>query len=149
MVTVGGMPILWHIMKLYSFYGLNDFVICCGYKGYIIKEYFSNYFLHMSDITFDLKNNSMEVHRQSSEPWKVTLIDTGENTMTGGRIKKVADHLNGEAFCLTYGDGVSNVNIRELINFHNMPQNRLSPDFYHGFGSYATFFANSGSETTC
>lgn len=118
MVEIGGKPILWHIMKLYSFYGLNDFVICCGYKGYMIKEYFSNYFLHMSDITFDLKNNSMEVHRQSSEPWKVTLIDTGENTMTGGRIKKVADHLNGEAFCLTYGDGVSNVNIRELINFH-------------------------------
>lgn len=119
MVEIGGKPILWHIMKLFSFYGLNEFIICCGYKGYMIKEYFSNYFLHMSDVTFDLRNNEMKVHRKSSEPWKVTLVDTGENTMTGGRIKKIADHINNETFCLTYGDGVSNVNIRELINFHH------------------------------
>ena len=119
MVEIGGKPILWHIMKLFSFYGLNEFIICCGYKGYMIKEYFSNYFLHMSDVTFDLRNNEMKVHRKSSEPWKVTLVDTGENTMTGGRIKKIADHISNETFCLTYGDGVSNVNIRELINFHH------------------------------
>ncbi len=118
MVEIGGRPILWHIMKLYSFYGLNEFVICCGYKGYMIKEYFSNYFLHMSDVTFDLGTNEMKVHRKNSEPWKVTLVDTGENTMTGGRIKKIADHINNETFCLTYGDGVSDVNIRDLINYH-------------------------------
>lgn len=118
MVEIGGKPILWHIMKIYSFYGLNEFVICCGYKGHMIKEYFSNYFLNKSDVTFDLRDNSMEIHRQSSEPWVVTLVDTGENTMTGGRIKKVANHLNEEPFCLTYGDGVSDVNIKELINFH-------------------------------
>lgn len=118
MVEIGGMPILWHIMKIYSHYGLNEFIICLGYKGYMIKEYFSNYFLHMSDVTFNLGNNSMEVHRKNSEPWKVTLVDTGENTMTGGRIKKIASYLNGEPFCLTYGDGVSDINIKELIDFH-------------------------------
>lgn len=117
MVEIGGKPILWHIMKIYSYYGLNEFVICCGYKGHMIKEYFSNYFLYMSDVTFDLKNNSMEIHQKKSEPWKVTLVDTGEKSMTGGRIKRVADHLT-ETFCLTYGDGVSNVNILDLINFH-------------------------------
>lgn len=118
MVEIGGKPILWHIMKIYSFYGLNEFIICCGYKGYMIKEYFSNYFLHMTDVTFDLSNNDMKVHRKNSEPWKVTLVNTGENTMTGGRIRKIEDHINNETFCLTYGDGVSNVNIRKLINFH-------------------------------
>ena len=119
MVEIGGKPILWHIMKIYSHYGVNDFVICCGYKGYLIKEYFANYFLHMSDVTFDMVANKMEVHQQYSEPWKVTLVDTGENTMTGGRLKRVADHLkNEEAFCLTYGDGVSDVNITDLIAFH-------------------------------
>ena len=119
MVEIGGKPILWHIMKLYSHYGINDFVICFGYKGYLIKEFFSNYFLHTSDVTFDMQKNTMEVHSQYSEPWKVTLIDTGEQTMTGGRLKRVAPYLvNEEAFCLTYGDGVGNVDIAALIAFH-------------------------------
>lgn len=118
MVEIGEKPILWHIMKIYSSYGLNDFVICCGYKGRIIKEYFSNYFLHESDMTFDLKNNSMEVHHNDVEPWKVSLIDTGSGTMTGGRLKRVGHLLDGETFCLTYGDGVSNLNIKDLIEFH-------------------------------
>ena len=120
MIEIGGKPILWHIMKMYSHYGINDFIICCGYKGYVIKEYFANYFLHMCDITFDMTNNSMQVHLQSAEPWRVTLVDTGDTTMTGGRLRRVAPYLNGEhSFCFTYGDGVSNVNIRELIAFHN------------------------------
>jgi glucose-1-phosphate cytidylyltransferase len=119
MIEIGGMLILWHIMKTYSHYGINDFVICCGYKGYVIKEYFANYFLHMSDVTFDMNKNSMEVHQRSAEPWRVTLIDTGEDTMTGGRLKRVAPYLQGEdVFCLTYGDGVSDVNITKLIEFH-------------------------------
>ena len=118
MVEIGGKPILWHIMKIYSNHGINDFIICCGYKGYMIKEYFSNYFLHMSDITFDLSNNTMVVHKKQSEPWKVTLVDTGENVMTGGRIKRVAEHIQDETFCLTYGDGVSDVDISAAINFH-------------------------------
>lgn len=119
MIEIGGKPILWHIMKLYSAHGVNDFVICCGYKGYLIKEYFANYFLHMSDVTFDMQHNKMEVHQRHAEPWKVTLVDTGEDTMTGGRLKRVADYLkDDEAFCLTYGDGVSDVNITELIDFH-------------------------------
>jgi len=118
MVEIGGKPILWHIMKLYSHYGINDFVICLGYKGYIIKEYFANYFLHMSDVTFDLANNQMEVHYRSAEPWKVTLVDTGEHTMTGGRLKRVKEYVGDETFCFTYGDGVSNVNINELLSIH-------------------------------
>jgi len=119
MIEIGGHPILWHIMKIYSFHGLNDFVICCGYKGYVIKEYFANYFLHMSDVTFDISNNSMEVHQGKAEPWKVTLVDTGEETMTGGRLKRVAPFIKDEkAFCMTYGDGVSDVNITELLAFH-------------------------------
>ena len=119
MVEIGGRPILWHIMKSYSAYGINEFVVCCGYKGYVIKEYFANYFLHMSDITFDMTNNEMEVHQCKVEPWKVTLVNTGEHTMTGGRLKRVADYVKDEeAFCLTYGDGVSNVNITDLIAFH-------------------------------
>jgi glucose-1-phosphate cytidylyltransferase len=119
MVEIDGKPILWHILKMYSQHGINDFVICCGYKGYVIKEYFANYFLHMSDVTFDMSKNAMEVHQQSAEPWRVTLVDTGENTMTGGRLKRVANYLKGdELFCLTYGDGVSDVNITELIAFH-------------------------------
>ena len=119
MIEIGGRPILWHIMKLYSFYGLRDFVICCGYKGYMIKEYFSNYFLHMSDITFDIANNSVEVHERHAEPWKVTVIDTGSETLTGGRLRRVKDYVkNDDIFCLTYGDGVSNVNIPALIDFH-------------------------------
>ncbi len=119
MVEVGGKPILWHIMKIYSHYGVNDFVICCGYKGYVIKEYFANYFLHMSDVTLDMRNNSMQVLQQSAEPWRVTLIDTGEETMTGGRLRRVAPYVKEEeAFCFTYGDGLSDINIAELIAFH-------------------------------
>ena len=119
MIEIGGRPILWHIMKMYSAHGVNDFVICCGYRGYIIKEYFANYFLHMSDVTFDMAHNKMEVHQQKSEPWRVTLVDTGEETMTGGRLKRVAEHIqHEEVFCMTYGDGVSDINITELIAFH-------------------------------
>jgi glucose-1-phosphate cytidylyltransferase len=119
MVEVGGKPMLWHIMKIYSSHGIHDFVICCGYRGYIIKEYFANYFLHMSDVTFDMVNNSMEVHQRKAEPWRVTLVDTGEDTMTGGRLRRVAEYVKDEeAFCFTYGDGVADINITELIAFH-------------------------------
>lgn len=118
MVEIGGKPILWHIMKTYSAYGINDFIICCGYKSYIIKEYFSNYYLHCADVTFDLKNNEMEVHNSSVEPWRVTLVETGDETLTGGRLKRVRHHLTDEPFCFTYGDGVSNVDIGKLIEFH-------------------------------
>ena len=120
MIEIGGKPILWHIMKMYSAHGINDFIICCGYKGYVIKEYFANYFLHMSDITFDMVDNRMEVHQKKAEPWKVTLVDTGEDTLTGGRLKRVANYIKDEeSFCFTYGDGVSNVDIRASIEFHN------------------------------
>ena len=120
MAEIGNRPILWHIMKIYSWYGINDFIVCCGYKGYVIKEYFANYYLHMSDVTFDLRDNSMEVHRNTSEPWKVTLVDTGELTQTGGRLKRVADYLKDEdAFCFTYGDGVADIDIAALIKFHH------------------------------
>jgi len=118
MIEIGGKPILWHIMKMYSQHGINDFVICLGYKGYVIKEYFSNYFLHMSDVTFCMQENKMEIHQKFAEPWKVTLVDTGENTMTGGRLKRVASFIDNEPFCFTYGDGVSDINISELIEFH-------------------------------
>jgi glucose-1-phosphate cytidylyltransferase len=118
MIEIGGKPILWHVMKIYSAHGINEFIICLGYKGYLIKEYFANYFLHTSDVTFDMAHNKMEVHQNSSEPWKVTLIDTGENTMTGGRLKRVAQYLNGEDFCFTYGDGVGDVDITREIAFH-------------------------------
>ncbi|HZG38033.1 MAG TPA: glucose-1-phosphate cytidylyltransferase [Nodosilinea sp.] len=118
MVEVGGYPILWHIMKIYSAHGINDFIVCCGYKGYVIKEYFANYFLHMSDVTFDLRYNQMNVHTGNAEPWKVTLVDTGASTMTAGRLKRVREHIGTETFCLTYGDGVSDVNVTELIKFH-------------------------------
>ena len=118
MVEIGGKPILWHILKMYSYYGLNDFIICCGYKGYIIKEYFANYFLHMSDVTFKLgEGNNMEIHQNKSESWKVTCVDTGDLTMTGGRLARIKGYLK-DTFCLTYGDGVSDVNISDLINFH-------------------------------
>ena len=119
MIEIGGRPILWHIMKLYSAHGVNDFIICCGYKGYVIKEYFANYFLHMSDVTFDMTNNTMAVHQQNAEPWKVTLVDTGDDTLTGGRLKRVTDYIKDEeAFCFTYGDGVSDVDIGATIRFH-------------------------------
>jgi len=120
MVEIGGRPLLWHILKIYSSYGVNDFIICCGYKGYVIKEYFANYFLHMSDVTFDMTTNNMVVHQRNAEPWKVTLVDTGEDTQTGGRLKRVTSYVkDDQAFCFTYGDGLSNVNISELIQFHN------------------------------
>lgn len=120
MIEIGGKPILWHIMKVYSFYGINEFVICCGYKGYMIKEYFANYFLHMSDVTFDMTKNKMLVHEQHVEPWKVTLVDTGENTLTGGRLKRVAGYLEKkDSFCFTYGDGLSDIDIGAEIAFHN------------------------------
>jgi glucose-1-phosphate cytidylyltransferase len=124
MVEIGGKPILWHVMKIYSAHGINDFIICLGYKGYVIKEYFANYSLHMSDVTFDIAANKMEVHQNSAEPWKVTLVDTGENTMTGGRLKRVRQYLGAEAFCMTYGDGVADVDITRLVAFHKR-QGRL------------------------
>lgn len=129
MVEVGGKPLLWHIMKLYAYYGIDDFIICCGYKGYMIKEYFANYFLHMADVTFNMRDNTMEVHQNYAEPWRVTLVDTGENTLTGGRLKRVRDFIGEGPFCFTYGDGLSNVNISELIGFHKAR------------GSYATVTA--------
>ena len=118
MVEIGDKPILWHIMKIYSSHGISDFIICLGYKGYIIKEYFANYWLYRSDITFDMRNNKTEIHQNGAEPWKVTLVDTGENTMTGGRLKRVRNYIGDETFCLTYGDGVTDVNIKDLIDFH-------------------------------
>lgn len=125
MVEIGGKPVLWHILKLYSHHGINDFIICLGYKGYVIKEYFANYFLHMSDVTFDLVRNRMEVHQQHCEPWRVTLVDTGDQTQTGGRLKRVADYLDDGTFCMTYGDGVSNVDVSSLVEFHKR-QRRLA-----------------------
>jgi glucose-1-phosphate cytidylyltransferase len=119
MIEIGGRPILWHILKQYSAHGVNDFIICCGYKGYLIKEYFANYFLHMSDVTFDMRTNEMQVHQKKAEPWRVTLVDTGEDTLTGGRLRRIADYVKDEeAFCFTYGDGVSDVDIGRLIQFH-------------------------------
>jgi glucose-1-phosphate cytidylyltransferase len=118
MVEIGGMPILWHIMKIYSSYGYNDFVVCLGYKGYVVKEYFANYFLHKSDVTINLSDNSIDVHDSKAEPWKITLVDTGNESMTGGRVKRIQQHIGKEPFMLTYGDGVSNVNIAELVKFH-------------------------------
>lgn len=118
MVEIGNRPILWHVLKIYSHFGINDFIICCGYKSYVIKEYFSNYFLHSANVTFDLKENKMEVHHVSTEPWRITLVETGEDTMTGGRLKRVKEYIGNETFCLTYGDGVSDVDISKLIAFH-------------------------------
>lgn len=118
MVEIGGKPILWHIMKIYAAHGLTDFIVCCGYKGYLIKEYFANYFLHMSDVTIDLGKNSIEVHQKKAEPWRVTLVDTGETTQTGGRLRRVRDYIDGD-FCMTYGDGVGSIDVRELIKFHH------------------------------
>jgi len=119
MVEIGGRPLLWHIMKTYSFHGVNEFIICCGYKGYLIKEYFANYFLHVSDVTFDIAENRMEVHRERAEPWRVTLVDTGDETLTGGRLRRVADYVAGDdAFCMTYGDGLADIDVAALIGFH-------------------------------
>ena len=126
LIEVGGKPILWHIMKIFSAHGVREFVICCGYKGYLIKEYFANYFLHMADATFDICHNSMEVHQNYAEPWKVTVVDTGVDTMTGGRLLRVKKYLGGESFCLTYGDGVSDVNISDLLKFHEAHHRRAT-----------------------
>jgi glucose-1-phosphate cytidylyltransferase len=127
MIEIGGKPILWHILKTYSYHGINDFIICCGYKGYVIKEYFANYFLHMSDVTFDMSKNSMQVHQQNAEPWKVTLVDTGDTTMTGGRLKRIASYLKDEElFCFTYGDGLSDVNITKVIEFHRRKKTKAT-----------------------
>lgn len=126
MIEIGGKPILWHVMKIYSHYGINDFVICLGYKGYVIKEYFANYFLHMSDVTFDMRSNEMMVHQKHVEPWRVTLVDTGETTLTGGRLKRVADYIGSESFCLTYGDGVADIDIGALVDFHEKHGNKAT-----------------------
>ncbi len=139
MVEIGGKPIIWHIMKIYSSHGINDFVICCGYKGYMIKEYFSNYFLHTSDITFDLQKNEMEVLRKNGEPWKITLIDTGENVMTGGRIKRVADFIKEETFCLTYGDGLSDLDITATIEFHKKQKSLVTLTAVQQPGRFGAF----------
>ena len=119
MIEVGGKPLLWHIFKIYSHYGINDFIVCCGYKGYVIKEYFANYYLHTSDFTFDLLKNDLQIHNRTTEPWRITLVDTGDSTMTGGRLKRVADYLTDDTFCFTYGDGLSDVDISQLISFHH------------------------------
>jgi glucose-1-phosphate cytidylyltransferase len=147
MVEIGGKPILWHIMKIYSSHGINEFVICCGYKGHIIKEYFSNYFLHMSDITFNLKDNSIEVHRKKSEPWKVTLVDTGENVMTGGRIKRVAEHIKDSTFCLTYGDGVSDIDITKSIEFHKQQNAIVTLTAVQQPGRFGAFTLSKGENS--
>lgn len=118
MIEIGGRPVLWHILKIYSTHGINDFIVCVGYKGYVIKEYFANYFLHMSDVTFDIKNNRMEVHQKNAEPWRVTVVDTGEETQTGGRLRRVREYLKDEAFCFTYGDGLSDVDVAATVEFH-------------------------------
>lgn len=145
MVEIGGRPILWHILKLYSHHGINDFVICCGYKGYVIKEYFANYFLHMSDVTFHMDDGRMEVHRKKAEPWKVTLVDTGENTNTGGRLRRVAHHLDNESFCFTYGDGVADVNITELVSFHREQGLKATVTAVQPPGRYGSLDLNNNS----
>jgi len=147
LVEIGGKPILWHIMKIYSAYDINDFVICCGYKGYLVKEYFANYFLHTSDVTFDIKNNKMEVHQKFAEPWSVTLIDTGIETMTGGRLKRVKKYIDNETFCFTYGDGVSNVNISELIKFHKQKKTIATVTTVQPPGRFGTLNINGDKIT--
>ena len=136
MLEIGGRPVLWHIMKIYSHYGFNEFIICCGYKGYVIKEYFANYFLHASDVTIDIKNNNIEVHNTKSEPWKITLVDTGLETMTGGRIKRIQKYVENEPFLLTYGDGVSDVNIKDLVEYHEKTGKLLTVTAYKPQGRF-------------
>lgn len=147
MIEIGGKPILWHIMKIYSYYGINDFVICTGYRGYVIKEYFANYFLHQSDVTFDMCENKMHIHNNTCEPWKVTIIDTGENTSTGGRIKKVLPYVKDETFCMTYGDGVSSVNIKELVEFHKKQKVKVTLTAVQPPGRYGSIQFNDGKVT--
>ena len=146
MVEIGGMPILWHIMKIYSSHGYNDFVICLGYKGYVVKEYFKNYFLHKSDVTIDLANNSMEVHDTQAEPWKITLVDTGNESMTGGRIKRIQPHIGNNPFLLTYGDGVSDVNITKLVEFHKIHGKLCTVTSVHPSGRFGALNINENNE---
>jgi glucose-1-phosphate cytidylyltransferase len=144
MVEIGGKPILWHIMKLYSYYGVNDFIVCCGYKGYVIKEYFANYFLHMSDVTFDMESNNMEVHQRHAEPWRVTLVDTGDETMTGGRLKRIASYVKDEkSFCMTYGDGVADIDIGKLIEFHESKKTLATVTATYPPGRFGSLNINS------
>lgn len=145
MVEIGGKPILWHILKIYSHYGIDEFIICCGYKGYVIKEYFSNYFLHQSDVTFDMASNKMEVHKKKAEKWKITLVDTGEDTMTGGRIKRIQDYVGNETFCLTYGDGVSDINIKSLIEFHKKEDSIVTLTAVQPPGRFGAFNLKDGA----
>ena len=145
MLEIGEKPILWHIMKIYAHFGINDFIICCGYKGYVIKEYFANYFLHMSDVTFDMKNNKMEVHNNNAENWRITLINTGQNTATGGRLLKVKDYLKDEPFCFTYGDGVADVNIKELLKFHKLHNKTASLTAVYPSARYGALEINNGA----
>lgn len=149
MIEIGGKPILWHIMKIYSYYGFNDFVICCGYKGYLIKEYFANYYMHQADITVDLAENKLEIHSSYAEPWRVTLVDTGINTMTGGRIKRIQKYIGDEAFMLTYGDGVGNVNIKELVEFHQKNKKKATITAVQPIGRFGSInFDESGKIST-
>ncbi len=148
MVDIGDKPILWHIMKIYSSYGFNDFVICLGYKGYIIKEYFANYFLHQSDVTIDLKNNSLEIHQSEAEPWKITLVDTGKSSMTGGRIKRIEKYIGNEPFLLTYGDGVGNVNIRDLVTHHQQQQKMVTVTAVQPSGRFGALNLNETDTVT-
>lgn len=148
MIEIGGKPILWHILKLYSAHGVNDFVICCGFRGYVIKEYFANYFLHMSDVTFDMQTNRMEVHEKKAEPWKVTLVDTGDDTLTGGRLRRVAEHVKDEeAFCFTYGDGLADVDIGKLITFHKSHGKKATVTAVQPPGRYGAI-EKSGDQVT-
>jgi glucose-1-phosphate cytidylyltransferase len=146
MVEIGGKPILWHIMKIYSHYGFNDFVVCCGYKGHIIKEYFANFFLHHADVTIELKNNKLEIHQSNSEDWKITLIDTGKDTMTGGRIKRIEKYVNNETFMLTYGDGVGNVNIKELMSAHKASKKMATVTAVQPSGRFGALGINEKNE---
>jgi len=145
MVEIGSKPILWHIMKIYSFYDINEFIICCGYKGYLIKEFFANYLLHTSDVTLDMQNDEIKVHSKNTEPWKVTLVDTGEDTMTGGRLKRIRSHLGNEKFCFTYGDGLANININELIKSHELARKSATLTAVQPPGRFGslTFFDNN------
>lgn len=145
MIEIGGKPILWHIMKIYSHYGINDFIICAGYRGYKIKEYFANYFLHMTDVTINLRDNSVEVHEKRSEPWKVTIIDTGEKTLTGGRLRRVRDYVGDETFCFTYGDGVADINVRALIDFHREQGKLVTLTAVQPPGRYGTLLFDGGA----
>lgn len=148
MIEIGGKPILWHIMKLYSYHGINDFIICCGYKGYVIKEYFANYFLHMSDVTFDMSTNERIIHQNHAEPWRVTLVDTGENTLTGGRLKRVRQHLNNEPFCFTYGDGVADIDIGSLIKYHQLHEKPATVTAIQPPGRYGAINMSAGLVTS-